>query len=295
MALSSMTGFARASGELGAIHWACEIKSVNGRGLDVRCRLPAGFEALELPVRTLASERLARGSLQLTLTVERQTSTAEVRLNRPLLEQILKIAQELESVEGVVSARLDGILALKGVLEIGESAESEAERSVMDAAILRHVADTLDQLAGARRAEGRHLCKVLLEQVARIEALTGEAAAIAAAAPDVMRARLKEQVSALLDASSTLDPARLAQEAALIAARGDVAEELDRLRAHVAQARDLINAKGAVGRKLEFLAQEFNREANTLCSKSSSVELTRIGLELKAVIDQFREQIQNVE
>jgi len=293
--VSSMTGFARGSGDHGELHWACEIKSVNGRGLDVRCRLPPGFEALELPVRTLAAERLARGSIQINLTMERRAGEAQLRINRPLLEQILKITAELGHLEGVAAARLDGILSLRGVLEFGDADPSEAERGALEASLLRDVADALDQLAAARKAEGRHLCKVIGDQISQIENLTGEASRLVSGAPEVYRARIKEQVALLLESTSALDPARLAQEAALIASRGDVTEELDRLRAHTQGARDLLAGSGPSGRKLEFLAQEFNREANTLCSKSSSVELTRIGLDLKAVIDQFREQIQNVE
>jgi len=295
MPLSSMTGFARSSGDLAALHWICEIKSVNGRGLDIRCRLPPGFDSLELAVRTLVGERLTRGSVQINVSIERREQATQVRINRALLEQLLKINAELEHLEGVAPARLDGILALKGVLEIGEGDESEAERGAIEAALLQHVADALDQLVAARRGEGKHLRGVLSEQVARIEALTGEASGIAAAMPDTIRARIKQQVATLLESAPQLDLTRLTQEAALIAARADIAEELDRLRAHTAQARELLLGNVPAGRRLEFLAQEFNREANTLCSKSSSVELTRCGLELKAVIDQFREQVQNVE
>jgi uncharacterized protein (TIGR00255 family) len=233
--------------------------------------------------------------VQLNLTVERHSATPEVKINRPLFEQLLHIVSELENVPGVAAARLDGLLTIKGVLEIGEGNESEQQRAQVEAALLQGVADALDRLVSARKAEGKHLFAVLLDHVSRIESLVADASAIAARFPESAKVKIKEQLAVLLDTSISLDPARLAQEAALIASRADIAEELARLTAHVAQARELLKAREPIGRKLEFLTQEFNREANTLCSKSSSAELTRIGLELKAVIDQFREQIQNVE
>lgn len=295
MTLSSMTGFARQAGEAAGMRWACEVKSLNAKGLDMRCRLPPSFEGLEAAVRTLIAERFARGTIQVALTVERTASELGVRLNQGLLQQLLRIAAELEATPGVAAARLDGLLAIKGVIDLAEPPDSESAQAAREAALLQGVADALDRLRAARRAEGRHLREVILDQVARIEGLTLSARREADAAPDLFRKRVSEQLAGLLDTAPALDPQRLAQEVALLAARADVFEELDRLTAHVAQARDLLASGDPVGRKLEFLAQEFNREANTLCSKSTQVSLTRLGLDLKAVIDQLREQIQNVE
>lgn len=293
--LMSMTGFARATGETQDLRWSCEAKSLNGRGLDIRCRLASNFESLEAAVRALAQERFQRGTLHINLSVDWISGGAEVRLNRSVLEQVLKIAQELEHLPGVTSARLDGLLALKGVLDIGEPSPNEAALASRDAAILQGIALALDRLKSARKDEGAHLMSAIEGHVARIAALAAEARHLAAGFAGMIRVRIKEQIAQLLDASPALDPQRLHQEAALIGARGDITEELDRLDAHVSQARALLASKEPAGRKLEFLSQEFNREANTLCSKSNSVELTRVGLDLKAVIDQFREQIQNVE
>lgn len=293
--LMSMTGFARGSGETQDLRWTCEAKSLNGRGLDIRCRMPVSFESLEAAVRTLAQERFARGTLHVTLFAERLAGSTEIRLNRPVLDQLLRIAVELQHVEGIAAARLDGLLAMKGVLDVVEPAPDEAALAAREAAILQGIANTLDRLRQARKAEGHHLTQIVGGHIGKIESFASEARRIAGSMQETIRARIKEQVAALLDAAPQLDPARLAQETALIFARGDVTEELDRLEAHVAQARALVASAEPAGRRFEFLAQEFHREANTLCSKSISVELTQLGLELKAVIDQFREQIQNVE
>jgi uncharacterized protein (TIGR00255 family) len=294
--LMSMTGFARRSGEAMDLRWVCEVKSLNGRGLDIRCRLPPSFDALEAAVRTLVQERFARGTIHVNLSLERVNGGAQLRLNREILDQVLRIAAELESLRGVAPARLDGLLALKGVLDIGEAHDGEKELALREAALLQGTADTLDGLKSARKSEGGHLSKVIEGHIGRIAQLSSDARRLVAGLHDTIRGRIKTQVATLLEASNnTLDPARLAQETALIFARGDVTEELDRLDAHVAQARQLAASGEPAGRRFEFLAQEFNREANTLCSKSISVELTRLGLDLKTVIDQFREQIQNVE
>ena len=293
--LTSMTGFARGSGETLDLRWVCEAKSLNGRGLDIRCRMPASFEQLEAPARTLVSERFARGTINVALSVERLTGAAEIRLNRPVLDQLLRIAVELGPLGGIAPARLDGLLAMKGVLDIVEPAPDEAQLAMREANLLQAIALTLDKLQSARRAEGQHLANVIGGHIGRIEAFSNEARRLVPGLQETIRSRIKEQVAALLEAGPQLDPSRLAQETALIFTKGDITEELDRLDAHIAQARALAAGAEPVGRRFEFLAQEFHREANTLCSKSISVELTRLGLELKAVIDQFREQIQNVE
>lgn len=295
MALVSMTGFAESSGSAEALRWRWEAKSVNGRSLDIRLRIPPGYDGLDAPARTLATERFKRGSLQLALTVEQQDSIRGLKIDSAALASAVRIAQEVASETGLAPARIDGLLALKGVIVQEEAALPDpVTRARRDAAILESLAVALDALAKARANEGAKLSVLLGAQIAEIEKNISKAAALGAIQPAALRDRLAGQLQELL-AGSTLPEDRLAQEVALLATRADVREELDRLRAHVQDARALLASGEAVGRKLDFLAQEFNREANTLCSKSSDIALTRIGLALKAVIDQFREQAQNVE
>lgn len=293
-AIASMTGFARAGGAAGATHWTVEIKSVNGRTLEVRTRMPSGFDALEALARTEIGKVIKRGNVNVNLTVTRAASAAPVRLNREMLEQVIRIAREIEGA-GAAPPRIDALLSVRGVIEAEETAPSEEEQAALEAAIGRSVAEAVAALAAARAAEGAHLAATLGGHLDTITRLTDAAAGTAALQPDALRAKLRQQVQALLEAVPALPEERLAQEAALLIAKADVREELDRLRAHIAQARALLAEGGAVGRRLDFLCQEFNREANTLCSKSADVDLTRIGLDLKATIEQFREQIQNIE
>lgn len=292
--IASMTGFARASGGTGTTHWTVEVRSVNGRALEVRTRMPSGFDALESAARTEIARRLKRGNVNMTLTVARTASGAPVRLNRDMLDQVIRIAREIEGA-GAAPPRIDALLSVRGIIEVEESQPSEEEQAELEAAIGRSVAEAVAALAAARAAEGAHLADILHGHLDTIARLTEAAAGTAALQPDALRARLRQQVQALLEAVPALSEERLAQEAALLIARADVREELDRLRAHIAQARAMLREGGAVGRRLDFLCQEFNREANTLCSKSADVELTRIGLDLKATIEQFREQVQNIE
>lgn len=289
-----MTGFARAEGASGQHAWVLEVKSVNGRNLDVRCRLPTGFDALEQQARTALASRFRRGSVTVALTVARRQGPVQVRINRDLLNQLFVLSREVTTPD-VERPRLDGLLAVRGVVETVEEAETEEERAEIQAAMLATLDDALKRLADARLAEGARLITLLSNHLAEIERLTVKAASTAALQPAALRERLRAQVSALLEAAPALPEERLAQEAALLIAKSDVREEIDRLNAHVAAARDMLARGGAVGRQLDFLCQEFNREANTLCSKSSDVELTRIGLALKAAVEQLREQVQNVE
>ena len=292
-----MTGFARADGHVGAYAWTWEVKSVNGRALEVRCRLPAGMDAIELPARKLAAERIRRGNLNINLQASRAGGVSGYRLNAALLRQLGDIIREAEGVLDAAAPRLDGLLALRGVIEAVEIEESEAEREARETAMLATLVEALQRLVANRAAEGARLAVVLSEQIGEIARLTEAATHSAAARPEALQARLREQVAMLLGASPALPEERLAQECAILIAKADVREELDRLRAHVAAAHDLIakGDAGGAGRKLDFLAQEFNREANTLCSKAGDVDLTRIGLDLKLVIDRFREQVQNIE
>jgi len=295
MTIVSMTGFAEAHGACGPLRWRWEIKSVNGRGLELRLRMPPGLDGIEAAARMLANERFRRGSLQATLTLEPQESGRGLRVDPAALAAAVKIAREIADETGLAPARVDGLLALKGVIVQDEAqAQNPAERADRDAAIIESLAAAMDQLRRARRTEGAKLSAVLGGIIGEIEKHTAEAANLASVQPAALRDRLAAQIKDLLGAN-TIPEERLAQEAALLAVRADIREELDRLVAHVHEARALLGSGDAVGRKLDFLSQEFNREANTLCSKSSDIQLTRIGLALKAAIDQFREQAQNVE
>jgi uncharacterized protein (TIGR00255 family) len=295
MALSSMTGFARGHGVCGPYAWAWEIKSVNGKGLDLRLRLPPGWDAIEVPVRARVAETLARGSVQANLTVDRSGAPPTVRVNAPVLDAILDAVRQFGAKVAAAPPSLDGLLALKGVIEIAEAEENQNERRAAEAAVTAGFNDVVGSLAKARRSEGTALGRVLATRLDEIAALVDRAERAPGRRPEAIRARLAEQIAALLAQSERFDADRLHQEAIMIATKADVREELDRLAAHVDQARRLIKDGGPIGRRLDFLAQEFNREANTLCAKANDVELTNIGLELKAAVEQFREQVQNVE
>ena len=295
MALSSMTGFARGHGVSGPYAWAWEVKSVNGKGLDLRLRLPQGWDSIDAAARSRAAGTLARGSIQAGLTVERIGVAPVVRVNEAVLDAVLTSVRRLAGRIEAAPPSLDGLLALKGVMEVVDSAESEDERRSAEAAITAGFAAAIDALADMRRHEGMALFRVLSARLDEIAALAGRAEQLPSRRPEAIRARLAEQVTTLLSQSDRFDPDRLHQEAILLATKADVREELDRLAAHVAQARELIGRGDAVGRRLDFLAQELNREANTLCAKANDLELTNIGLELKAAVEQFREQVQNVE
>jgi uncharacterized protein (TIGR00255 family) len=295
MALSSMTGFARVDGTHGSYRWTWELKSVNAKGLEIRLRLPPGWDAVELPVRARAAETLTRGTVYATLTASREGVAPVVRVNEPVLAAVLTTMRNVATRIDAAPPSVDGILGLKGVIEVIDEDESEDGRRAAEAAFVAGFGRALAGLADMRRHEGVALRGVLAQRLDEIAALTARAEAAPGRRPDAIRARLKEQVALLLEASERFDADRLHQEAILIAAKVDVREELDRLAAHVTQARRLLDQGGAVGRRLDFLAQELNREANTLCSKSNDVDLTNIGLELKSIVEQFREQVQNLE
>jgi uncharacterized protein (TIGR00255 family) len=295
MGLSSMTGFARVQGdstEAGQA-WVWEVRSVNGKGLDARLRLPAGVEGVEGAAREAIARRFARGNVSATLQLRQEAAQGpRPTINETLLGHLMDRARALP--EHVAPPTFDGLLQVRGVLEMAEPVLDEAAVAARDSAVLTSLEAALDALAAARDDEGRRLATILAGHLATIETLTEAAGRTAAGRPQAVAERLRVQVAGLLD-GTPLSEDRLAQEIALIAAKIDIREELDRLTAHVAQARDLLAAGGPCGRRLDFLCQEFNREANTLCSKSQDVDLTRIGLDLKAVIDQVREQVQNVE
>ncbi len=296
MPISSMTGFARFQGRESEASWTWEVKSVNGRGLDIRCRVPQGLESLDVAVRDRVAKRLRRGNLQIGLTVTRERVQGGYRVNREVLDHLLSLVPEVsQRLPDVAPPRVDGLLALRGVIEQVEAEEGEDMSRAFETAILAGFDAALAELAAVRDAEGGRLAVVLADQLTAIDGLCEKAAALAATQPDAIRDRMREQVAALLDAAPELPEERLVQEAALLAAKADVREELDRLWAHMAAARDLMTQDGAIGRKLDFLCQELNREVNTLCSKSSDMELTNIGLDLKTAVEQMREQVQNIE
>lgn len=291
-----MTGFARAASDRAGVAVAWELKSVNGKSAEIRLRLPTGFERLEAVVRQATQKRFSRGNFQATLTVGKTAANQpQPVVNEAFLKDLAGLARRLQEQFGTAPASADGLLALRGVLDVPEAVETEEERAGFDATIMACFNDALDGLEQARLAEGQALNGLLSGHLDTIEALTLRAEADPSREPAAIRARIAEQVRLLMDASAGLDEARLHQEAAFLATKADIREEIDRLKTHVASGRSLLAAGGAVGRKLDFLAQEFNRESNTLCSKSNAAAVTAVGLELKAVVDQFREQVQNLE
>jgi uncharacterized protein (TIGR00255 family) len=295
MTIMSMTGFARADGALGGLSWHWELRSVNGRGLDVRLRLPPGFDALEPRIREAVARRVVRGNLTVNLNVKRATGQTEIRLNETALKQVLAAVERLRATVPVAPPSAEALLNVRGVLELVEPEETEVEAAARSEAMMASLDAALDGMVEARGAEGGRLKAIVAQQVVEIEQLVAQVEGSPSRAPAAVRQRLKEQVGKLMETGTGLDETRLYQEAALLAARADVEEELKRLTVHVAAARALLSAKEPAGRRLDFLAQEFNREANTLCSKAVDPETTRAGLDLKAVIDQMREQVQNIE
>jgi uncharacterized protein (TIGR00255 family) len=295
MSLHSMTGFARADGSSTGYRWAWEIRSVNGKGLDIRSRLSAGFERLEAQARERCAGRLARGNVQATLTVVGEPTVNRFRINEDVLDQILAVMRTLARRIDAQPPTIDGIMAIRGVVEESDGEIDSAARERLDTEILSSLDRALDELVAFRSREGEAIGEVLRTRLGEITMLVRAAEASPVRTPEAIRGRLAEQVAALLDAAPALDPDRLHQEAVLLATKADIREEIDRLDAHVAAATALLSHGGPVGRRLDFLAQEFGRESNTLCAKSNDRAITAIGLELKAVVDQLREQIQNLE
>jgi len=296
MTISSMTGFARAEGHDGPLNWVWEVKSVNAKSLDLRFRLPGGFEALEVPLRASLNQKLRRGSVTANLSVTKAAGAAGLRVNREALDAIMGLARALtEEYRDVAPPRIDGILALKGVIESAEEIPDEATRERQLGLLATSFERALASLVTMRVEEGARLESVLAARLSEIGILVDQAESAAATQPAAIKARLESMIAALVEAVPALPEERLAHEAALVIAKADIREELDRLKAHLGAARGLIGEGEAIGRRFDFLCQEFNREANTLCSKSADLELTRIGLALKAAIEQLREQVQNIE
>lgn len=295
MPISSMTGFAREEGSLDPWRWAWELRSVNNKGLDIRLRLPPSVDGLEQTARNLIGGYFKRGSITANLRLERSETGGEISVNREALDQVLALHAELSGKVDAAPPRLEGLLAVRGLVEVAEREDDEAAQKQLAAAISMSLEAALGALADARNEEGARLGDILGPQIDEIDDLISRAQDTAEAQPARLKQKIEAQLATLLDANPPVAGERLAQELALLASRADVREETDRLVAHVASARDLLASDGPVGRRLDFLCQEFNREANTLCSKSVDLDLTNIGLALKATIEQFREQVQNVE
>ncbi len=293
--LRSMTGFARTESVANGARWTWELKSVNGKGLDVRFRLPPGYDDLEIPARERVARVLTRGNVQATLALQIEAAAPRVALNEAFLDDVLNAVRRVSERLGTATPSADAILGIRGVLEVTEGELDEAGRAALVEAILDTFERTLRDLVAARAREGAALGTVLAQRLNAIESLTAAAEASPGRSAEVIAARLAEQIATLLEAAPTLDPARLHQEAALLATRADIREEIDRLSAHVAAARTYLAQGSPIGRQLDFLAQELNRETNTLCAKSNDSALTAIGLELKLAVDQLREQVQNLE
>ena len=291
-----MTGFARSEGVSDGYAWTWEAKSVNGKGLDIRCRLPQGVDEVEVEARQLAQSRFKRGNISLGLNLRRVEGGTRYRINRDLLDQLIAVVGEVEGADGALSPpSLDGLLAVRGVVEPAEDEQTGDNREHLIAELTESLGAVLDGLAAMRGDEGKRVGTALNAMLDGISEICGRAAACAAMQPDAIRKRFTGQVEEFLKGAADLPEERVAQELALLVTKADVREELDRLNAHVDAARGLLRSGGVIGRKLDFLCQEFNREANTLCSKSSDIALTNIGLELKAAVEQFREQVQNIE
>ncbi|WP_082114130.1 YicC/YloC family endoribonuclease [Kiloniella litopenaei] len=294
-AIASMTGFARAEGEYAGTTWSWELKSVNGKNLDARCRVPNGFEVLDAKVRSALAKSFKRGNFHINLVIDNKHKAVQLQVNEDILQQVIPLATRIGNDLDAVAPSIDGILNLRGVLELVEEEESQDEANARLALIETSLQDAIEAMQTMRGEEGARLAEIASGQLDAIESLQQEAAKLAATQPAAIQDRFNKQLSELLSDASPVSEERMAQEIAVLVTKADIREELDRLAAHVAAARELLENGGPCGRRLDFLCQEFNREANTLCSKSSDVALTTIGIELKATIEQLREQIQNVE
>ena len=290
-----MTGFARTSGQFERDRWTWEAKSVNGRSLDVRVKAPYGYDRIELRTKKLTSERLGRGSVSLTLTIELERTASTLQVNRSLLDDLIALHGEMVGRVAPDLPKIETLLTVKGVVEAAESMETEDDTEKRVMAIMQGLTEALDGLIASRGAEGVRLHALIEDYLSNLENLCRDARNSDGTRVNFIRDRLRRQLDELIETPNSVNEERLAQEVALLATKADVREEIDRLEAHCAASRNLLADSDPAGRRLDFLCQELNREANTLCSKSASEELTRIGLEMKAVIDQFREQAQNVE
>jgi uncharacterized protein (TIGR00255 family) len=295
MTLQSMTGFARLDGQIGRYQWAWELRSVNGKGLDIRLRLPPGLDRLEAETRRRLGQVFARGNVQASLSLQAGVGKVEAVINDAALDAVMALRERLGDRIDPAPLKLDTLLSIRGVVDFKEEDEDDGAKDALDRAVFDGLDKAAASMKAMREGEGDALGTVLGGQIDVIERLALVVELDPSRSPDQIRARLENQIAALLESSQGFDRDRLYAEVALMATKADVREEIDRLKAHVAAARDLLAKGGPVGRKLDFIAQEFNRESNTICSKSNSAAVTTAGIELKVVIDQFREQVQNLE
>ncbi|MFK5981066.1 MAG: YicC/YloC family endoribonuclease [Rhizobiaceae bacterium] len=295
MALQSMTGFSRSEGLHATGRWVWELRSVNNKGLDLRMRLPYGFETIEVDCKKAVASAFSRGSIQVSLQFSKEGSANVPSINPAALEAVLSVAAQLQERIGAAPPTVDGILAIKGILEITETDLTDDEVKSRNKEVLSGLKTAIVDLTTARESEGEAIVAVMSDQVSKIGGLVAKIEADPSRTMDAIRQRLQQQLAPLLEEGSDLDPQRLHQEAAYLATKADLREELDRLVAHVVAGQKLLSSAGPAGRKLDFLAQEFNRECNTICSKSNAPSVTGLGLEMKIIVDQLREQTQNLE
>lgn len=295
MTLQSMTGFARTQGQFEETSWVWELRSVNGKGLDLRLRIPSGFEALEVKSRKLLTTYFTRGNVQISLSVTQSSSASLPYINQEAVSTLLEAAKELQQRVGGDLPSAAELMAMRGVVELQEKQLNDEEKDTLHLAILESLKEAAEALLSMRQGEGQAIAEVLRQQVEKIEQLHRQIEANDARSPEAIKQQLQTQIDKIIENNAEFDDQRLYQEVAILAAKADLQEELDRLVVHVKAAQDLLRSDGPVGRRLDFLAQEFNRECNTICSKSNSAEVTSIGLDMKLIIDQFREQLQNME
>lgn len=295
MTISSMTGFARSNGQTDTASWSWEFKSVNAKGFDLRLRIPSGLDGIESDLRRMIGAVIVRGTIHAALDLTRTIRTPEIRINADLVARLARELNKAASKAGLQPPSMDAVIAVKGVIEIADEQEDEASREALQTALIQSLEEAIVALFSARKAEGSALLMVLSSRIDDMQRLATAAEKLPSRQPDAVKARLKTQIDDLLDASSTFDAQRLHQEAVVLTIKADIREELDRLNAHIEQTRALLLRGGAVGRRLDFIAQELSRETNTICAKSNDIALTAIGMDLKTLVEQFREQVQNVE
>ncbi len=295
MTLQSMTGFARSQGEMEQTSWVWELRSVNGKGLDLRVRVPSGYEAVETQARTILSKLFKRGNIQVSLNVTKSATATLPVVNHAAVDALMTSARELQKTTGGDLPTLAEVFSMRGVVELAEADLDEKTQEKRNTLIVESLNQAANDLVKMRQGEGVAIAEVLRQQITKIGELQLSIENNDSRTPQAIKTQLQSQVDKLIEANSNFDEQRLYQEAAILAAKADLQEELDRLKVHVSSANDLLSGPGPVGRQLDFLAQEFNRECNTICSKSNSAEVTSIGLDMKLIIDQFREQLQNME
>ncbi len=297
MTIRSMTGFARAQGQAAGAVWSWELKSVNAKGFDLRIRLPPGLDFVEAEARRMIGTVIGRGTVHAALDLNRPATVADIKINEPLLRALAGKLSNAAVATGLAPPSMDALLGVRGVVETVEQDASPETAEALSTAILVSLEEAVIGLCGMREREGDALQAILSERIKSIGKLAKQADQLPSRSPEAVRMRLQRQIEDLLGAASAeqLDGQRLHQEAMMIAVKADIREELDRLAAHVSQVSELLNRGGAIGRRLDFLAQELSRETNTLCAKSNDMALTTIGIDLKTLVEQLREQVQNVE